>query len=635
MLLSLPYEVLTNGILSYLRPEEMGALGACNKETKEVSEAGFLWQTLFRQRFTSSLLNPMAMKEWKLAYQLSLAKIVDRLRCGTTKKTFLEDVLGVGVNFTSNPKTGAVDYVALAQDLISETAFVKHKVRQDVFGNSFKLFLPLFFSAEHFKRALPQIEKTVAHLALNFRHGNKKLQRFHPHMVLDVIPKIITTFVVPLSDNGISACEKSYQGLIRIHRLFLALAQQYPDIEKEALRRLKLFVSDEKYRTKAACPNLGAVVPLLMIVDDKVFNWPRMCLPYMRETFDRCVLWACKKFPSLERTHDATGKVESVTQAESRVELTLQASQVTLRLVMFHVYFLKALCRGTIQARANRYDCFFGQPEPTVSGGSDENDAAAVAKGVDSTIRFTHFREQINCIMNVSTWQKFLAFVGLPCPPSKAEMARRLRCHVINSRRKKYHTAGMNFSRIQASCTSKILSKGQEYGASKGLRRVVFKDDWKFDGGIKYLDATCLLFHGKTLLETIDYSHRTDSRGAVWHSGDVTTASTGSHTIRMDLGALHPRVTSCVFVLSAWADATLDDIKSPRVSFANAEGNDGDPPLCTYDLDAHDKVSYLTAIIMCKMYRVSGGWHVQAIGDAHKGAADNYGPIYEAVRKLL
>jgi stress response protein SCP2 len=113
----------------------------------------------------------------------------------------------------------------------------------------------------------------------------------------------------------------------------------------------------------------------------------------------------------------------------------------------------------------------------------------------------------------------------------------------------------------------------------------------------------------------------------------------GSHTIDLNLEALDPAITSCVFVISAWSTATLADFVTTTISFLDADAAESAPPLCTYDLDAHDKISYLTSVVMCKLYRTTVGqeerWHVQAIGDAHKAAADNYGPIYAAVEKLL
>ena len=198
-LLSLPYAVLTEGVLSFLRPEDMAPLVCTNKYAKKVTQDGYLWQFLFKKRFPQSALTSKAMKEWKRAYHLQLTKIVDRSHCFKTQKTFLEDVLGVGVLYTVNPKTKNVDYIDISHDLLSATAFEKHKVRQDVFGNKFKLSLPLYFSEEYFQRALPLIQKAIFLLC---SPGARNYSRsFEPLMVLEVMPKIINTFTVLLSDQ--------------------------------------------------------------------------------------------------------------------------------------------------------------------------------------------------------------------------------------------------------------------------------------------------------------------------------------------------------------------------------------------------------------------------------------------------
>jgi stress response protein SCP2 len=214
-------------------------------------------------------------------------------------------------------------------------------------------------------------------------------------------------------------------------------------------------------------------------------------------------------------------------------------------------------------------------------------------------------------------------------------MAKLLEAAIKNSRRKKYHKAGMDFSRVQRGGASRLLAKGQQYSASSDLSRVVFNDKWGFNGSTKYLDATVLLMKGKTIAETIDYSNTSSSDGAVRHSGDQIGNHSGTHTIDIDLGALDKNTTSLVFVLSAWASATLSDISSASVAFRDAEASEEEEPLCQYRLQAHDKVASLTSVVMCKLYRKDDSWHVLAIGDAHKGDASNYGPIYEAVKKYV
>lgn len=254
-----------------------------------------------------------------------------------------------------------------------------------------------------------------------------------------------------------------------------------------------------------------------------------------------------------------------------------------------------------------------------------------------SIVSFVDFRDDVNTILTMNSWQRFFHFVGLKGPQSKPEMAALLRMHVHNSLRKKYHKKGMDFSRVHASGTSSILSKGQKYSVASNLERVVFTDVWKFKGFTKFLDSTCLVYAGNRRVETVDYRHRLGCNGAIVHSGDRMESQQGTHTITIDLERLPSNITTCMFVISAWADATLADIVSPFIAFRDDNAPENAAPLCKYNLDKHDKISHLTSVIMCKLYRLPGGnkWHVLAIGDSHRGAADNYGPIYKAAADLL
>jgi len=626
-------DIWTSAILPFLALKDIVTFGCCSKECKILSEAGHLWKSFYRSKFPSLVLDPVSLKEWKLAYKLSTNRVLDRLRCFHTKKTFFEDVVGIGVDFTVNPVTNRVDYISTSQDLFSATAFNDLKIKTDVFGNKFKLFLPLYFSAGHFRRALPLIKKVVVRLCPEL-----KTSMFCPSMVLDVFPKIINTFVVLVSDEGLAASRRSFHGIMRIHRLFLAIAHEYPIIRSEALCKLKNFAYLEEHRLKSSCPSLGNLIPLLMIVDQNVFQWANISKAYLSESRDRSVLWICKAHPKLENLNGSCSDDE-------RLRLTLEAAKVSMRLNMLNVYFLWIFCKGSTLDRAFLYDQFcesleteeniLGKTKPAAQVGNDGDSALVPAKSRPH-LSFQKFRYQIHRILSVKHWQQYYNYLLVPCPPSKAGMAQLLRDAVKNSLRKKYHKKGMNFSKIHSSGTSTILAKGQQYSASDSLQRVVFQDVWTFDTNM-FLDATCLLYAGKKRVSTVDYSHTSFGSGAVIHSGDVMTDTDGTHTINLDLTALDEKITACVFVLSAWAGATLFDVRTASVSFRDADADLEASPLCTYHLDSHDKVSHLKSIIMCKLYRTdsSKGWHVLSIGDSHEGAADNYGPIYEAVQKLV
>ena len=133
-------------------------------------------------------------------------------------------------------------------------------------------------------------------------------------------------------------------------------------------------------------------------------------------------------------------------------------------------------------------------------------------------------------------------------------------------------------------------------------------------------------------MHTIDYNKRRGQNGAIHHSRDQIGEGVGSHTIDLNLAQIDSEVTVCLFVLSAYASASLLDITSASISFADV---DISLELCSYILDSHDKVSHLKYIMMCKLYKTSTSrWHVQAIGDSYGGSADNYEPNTKQLKNI-
>lgn len=603
-------ELWTSSILSFLEPKDVVTFGSCSKHTKELGDTAHVWSLLMTREFPHSDLTPNCPREYKLAFKLTKLNLLQNFRCFHTRKTFFEGIIGVSVDYTINPKTKEVDYISLSQDLVSKSSFDIGNT-SDVFDNTYKLFLPLYFSNGHFQRALPLIKKTVRTLY----HGSPSGE-FKPSMILDVFPKIINTFVVLLSDSGIAASRKSYIGLLRIHRLFLALAEEFSEIRKNALSKLQNFTKHESNRRKQICPSLGNLLPLLFVVDENDFRWGNLWKVYLNEVFDRSVLWICKAYPELK-------DISSVPDDE-RLQKSFTASKVSLRLTMINVYFQWLLCKGSLQDRALMYDTYYSSPYKDTASQLNEH------------LSYQKFRYQIHSIMQVKNWQGFYKYALVPCPQTKHEMVSILHKSVKNSLRKKYHKTSTDFAAIHKNGTSKILSKGEQYSAAKGMEVLHFEDRWTFDSpdDVIFLDASCLVYEGKKRVATIDYNHRYYGDNAVNHSGDRVNGKSGLHTIVLDLTKFSPDVTSLFFVLSAWDKATLFDVKDASIRFYDPQSNG---TLCLYNLDAHDKVADLTSIIMCKLYRTSDEdqWHVTAIGDSHKGAADNYGPIYKAVEKLL
>jgi stress response protein SCP2 len=598
-------------------------------------------------------------------------------------------VLGIPVSFTTNPRTRLVDQIYSSFDLLSTDAFLNDGVRTTVWNEKFTDLLPLYLTQSHFdaaleaghlQRALVRLsqgqyrstEKQLRELASRktgagsskgggarsngSRHraprfdpdalGYIKSSGFHPLMTLEVLPKLMTTMVVLMADEGVHASDKAIEGYCQCQRLLVALMHRYPILQREVHRRIKLFASNADMRTKAMCPNIGHFLPLLAVSNE--FGWADLALPVLAETFDRNAMWICKDSPGLAKLRPLPADgVE-----EDRLRVSQQATRIATRLLMFHYAFLGIVARPPSKTSADKGTATAVATGPTTTRTPTPMLVEEVAMRSDHLFGYPsldlkrRFRSRVQTVLSADAWPSFFSLIGRTCP-SKAQLTGILRGAVRNSMKKGYHSATMDFSRIQSSGVSKILLKGQSYSASTGLAKVKMQEVWHYANGTIYLDASALLydFSGK-MVQYVDYSttrytpaaSRGATAAAVRHSGDQidSTKKQGVHTIELDLKAL-PEIQCVYFTMSAWASAKLKDIKQPFVRFFDT---DTDTELCQYEFDHHtSKFGNNTAIVMCKLHRstLKSPWQVTAQGDICMGKAGNgssYKPIFETIEQL-
>ena len=95
-----------------------------------------------------------------------LASPIAELRCFFSKATWCDEVLGLPLTFTTNPKTRRVDYLAATcNDLVALAASQAGLVTKDLEGNAFKAVLPLYITQDHFERAVPHLPGLLRQLA--------------------------------------------------------------------------------------------------------------------------------------------------------------------------------------------------------------------------------------------------------------------------------------------------------------------------------------------------------------------------------------------------------------------------------------------------------------------------------------
>merc|ERR1712039_1142715 len=147
-------------------------------------------------------------------------------------------------------------------------------------------------------------------------------------------------------------------------------------------------------------------------------------------------------------------------------------------------------------------------------------------------------------VLDMSDWGAFFQLVRVKAP-SPQRLAEMLRQSVKNSRKRGYHKEGMDFNRVHASGTSKILRKGESYLAAATLSAVDVEEHWSWaDGETKYLDATCLIYDSKhAYVGHLDYNNT---------------------TLRRSTASASEMVHSCILVISWITRSRVVFIRSMR-----------------------------------------------------------------------
>eukprot|EP01127_Copromyxa_protea_P009055 TRINITY_DN2105_c0_g1_i3.p1 TRINITY_DN2105_c0_g1~~TRINITY_DN2105_c0_g1_i3.p1 ORF type:complete len:1094 (+),score=237.25 TRINITY_DN2105_c0_g1_i3:915-4196(+) len=601
----LPYEILHSILMQTELRDVVNVSETCSWLHTAV-EDGLLWRQLFSKHHPISHFTAKNMSDWKYLFQMEIGRIFDSLKCYHSKVTYKEDVLGIPLEVTINPRLQEIDHIYTTSDLLCAGSYFQEKVRHTVWKEQFTYWMPLYIDQEHFSRALPFIEKSTVRLSEHW-----KTQKFSPYMLAEVIPKMMNTMVILLSDKGVHASEKALSGFCALHRLFIALIRHYPGLQAYIDKQITDFCSDSRKQHKNETPNLGILLPLLTVSS---IPWRKALPIILSESFDRNFIWCAKKFPELAKSVSGTPGAPDF----DRINKTFESSLISLRLMMFHILFLRRFRKTSdLDEIASDYDRYYGFPSQTDLRGY-QNDIAE--------------------IMKVSNWPGFYRLCELKMP-SPLELTKILVEAMRNSLKKKYHTNKTDFSRIHSSGVSKILLKGESYTCNTNLNEVRLEEIWRFTPyHTQYLDASCLIYHfdSTECTEVVDYCHTSGASGAIRHSGDVLDSEKGQgkHIITVSLKKLPATVQTMYFTITAF-HTTLTSILNPEILFLDPESNQ---ELCAYQFGDNKGTGDKTAVIMAKLSRAnpSAPWNVLALGHLGMGMAGNYNSIKEDIlaRKL-
>ncbi|KAJ3366012.1 hypothetical protein GGF32_007512 [Allomyces javanicus] len=576
------------------------------------------------QRFsnTRSGLAGLA-NDWRYLYMAEHNQAMRDLRCWYTRTPFTEDVLGLPVEITVNPRTKKVDYAMPTMVFLSRTAFHDLKVRVTPGDKrAFTHWMPLYLSEDHFDRGLGELKQFIAALA----EPTVVNPTFSAGMINEVFPKLLNTCAVLLADRGMHASDAAIELYTQLHRVWVACLHRFPKQQANVEQRLARFMSSEEHRTKAAVPALGELVALLAVSEE--YAWAQLAGPVLEETMHRNVLWIGKANPALIK---GLQKQQHVVQTpnDDLLKTAYAATTVSRRLLAFHVLFLKehrgqltVNSRGAPAARsvaemALTADVLYGKLPMRVT--------ARIQTGI---------RAILDEMPHWGAWYRRMHVTVL----SQLATTRWIHGAVAASLRKGYHSRNTDFGKIQARGVSKILLRGETYSVAPTARQIAVEETWSRAQGSLYLDASVMEVDADGVArDHVTYSHRTSRGGAISHSGDLFehARNEGLHRMTIDLDKLPADVQHLAFFMSAWSSASLKDIKAPYIRLT-----DGAQELCTYTF-AETAVGAHKSVLMAVLSRQQGvagapdKWAMRATGVFGHGDVSNDAPMRATVRQYL
>ena len=325
------------------------------------------------------------------------------LVCYHTKMNHEENALGIGLEISRIARTGMIKNASPCLDYISLKAFIKEGIRESSTNEKFSYWLPLLFGTQY-DRTLHLGKKSISMICT----GHTK--RFREAMVLDLFPKILVTLGVQIMNEKRHASIRIFRILFHIHYLYLTFLSEYPHLREEIAKSIQEFNTHEEKRHKDTIPSLGAYLTHFIV------NWNDMdgaLDAILEEQLDRQVLWLLKQVPELE---DESG--DSYLD-DKRAMICFKSQQSSYQLVLFWVMlskFFKNKFKST-QELIEFYKTNLGR-----LNNESENE----------------IQKRVFEILKIENYDAMFQYLNKG-KLSEAELNKRLKQAVKNSKRRKYH----------------------------------------------------------------------------------------------------------------------------------------------------------------------------------------------------
>ncbi len=127
-------------------------------------------------------------------------------------------------------------------DILSLRAYLK-ETRISLSNESFTYFIPLYFGVEK-ERTVKYASKALSIICKDVSNG------FEPTLVLEVLPKILSTLVLDIAGSNIYYTMNNLKFFLYVFRLFHLFIETYPEIMDIMNEAIEKFIESEENRSK-------------------------------------------------------------------------------------------------------------------------------------------------------------------------------------------------------------------------------------------------------------------------------------------------------------------------------------------------------------------------------------------------
>lgn len=336
------------------------------------------------------------------------------LKCWSTGATPTTDVLGYPIMITPfksrGPESTCIKEISSTLDVISYTAYKDLEINRTVWNMEFGFFIPLYITPNHFEKARECLMKSVSAIYFGRGRGDKpapdNLTQPPAVIINDIFATLLNSLIVEMMRGETHISMKALEGFTQLFRTWYHLAQDDPEIRKQATKSLVDFQTKTQSRHKRITPNLGRLLMMICIAPDE-FTWDSIRDAYIEESRDRNILWILRACPEIIQAKYWTDIIPELPKV-------LEATLVGKRLQVFNKYFTELVKKPGF---LDELDVTYGYPSETIK---------------------TEFQQVMKQIYGMNTWEEYYHLTGQQTL-KESELARQIYWDTRTSTRKGYN----------------------------------------------------------------------------------------------------------------------------------------------------------------------------------------------------